>query len=192
MVDLLVSGKVFVDILKGLLAFGDHRPESAVDRIVEPLFNGIKNVVDDYLFIIYEAIEELDKTPEIASTSVLKIVTRHRIEMLTKRLEIRALIEELLIDGRYKGLVPFLNKLERVFWVVDREIMPNKMSRSTHAVYLLEAMAEGTITRREARDALSKSVRDLEDAFAAIAQSYARQRVQTRLRLLRLGSEGAK
>jgi hypothetical protein len=183
--------KSIIDLLKSLLSIEFHKKDDFFDVVVEPMYKDTNEIIDNYLEMILRAVSELDGLSRGGNASLVSIISKDRLHLLTKRMEVKSLVDEIILDKRYKHFKDFFKSIDRVFWAAEVETPPQKMSQSSYAVYILEEMAKGSYSKGVARERLLAAIHRIEAASISVAQTYARIRVQSKIRRLRVPRSSA-
>ncbi len=179
------SVKTFIETLRGirdLFQGVTARDRTTFNHVVKPVFENIQRVVDDYIKIYRTALTFLESGKEAGGAEGVRIIAEHRDQFLVARIEVRALIRELTNDTKYRKFDNFLEKADRIFWVIDPLVGPERMSNATAVLHLFEAVEKNDLSRAQAAYAARQALRNLEHAFEAIAASYARLRIDYGMR----------
>src|ERR1700740_853027 len=108
------SAKALIDIIKDISSLNLRSTEGRFERVIEPIFENIKLVVDDYLDIMHEALCEIEASGPNVSPSSIALIRVHRAKLVVTRIEIRSLVSELQRSSHYRPYGVFLKRVDAI------------------------------------------------------------------------------
>jgi hypothetical protein len=178
MLDLFL--KALDEIVKWVTKFDDNR---SADRralfldVVEPVFQQVQPVIDDYYLMFYEARNSLEKakTKEAIGDAVAEIRNR-REKMLQARIAVRSFSEEIEKHVKDKHVVAFAGRVSRFFYSTEVDRV-RKMSAAETFVELCEYVLREDLEKGMLFSYIQETLRHLVEGSASIASTYSAVRL---------------
>lgn len=168
---------------RDLLAGRRSNTERLFDEVVDPIFNDLQPVVDDYVALFSSALSELDEAQDQSGVDIaLENLRSNRQKMFTARATVRALVFEMTEGLRDRKLRSFLEDVSKVFRSTDDPLL-GKMSRSQEIESLLKILEYDNLKKDEVSHRIRETLQQIERAFVASAQSHAHLRVRHSLKI---------
>lgn len=154
----------------------EERAEVATE-VVEPLFNELQPLVDDYFELFRSARSALTAKRRwlgFSSSVAAENIRKRREALLTTRVRVREWANAIRESTPDRALATFATSIGYFFLgsIVD-EVGPKKRSYSGKLVDLFEAFQDRTVSKGELHEYISKTLKALEECWQAVARNYA-------------------
>lgn len=153
--------------------------EQFFNQIIEPLFVDLQPVVDDYFALFLSARDLVNtKSADDFRESVVEI-RKARESLLAHRIKVREMAETVSAYYNDNKINGFASSIHRFFFSTRVQGEEQRVSKSKGAelVELCDYVMKDNISRRHLVSYISYTLRNLEESWVAIAQSYASIRV---------------
>mgnify|MGYP003643841341 CR=1 FL=1 len=164
----------------GLYKAGSGFRRNEFEDVIDPLFQATSRVADDYIEMFGATLEAVEGTRDSKSLEeAMMQLRRNRTKMITTRARVGEIVKEIKEITRDGKMAIFLAKIETIFaseGMTQDDRRPQ--SRSGEMVTRLEMAVAGKVPRSEIISTLRRTLSEIEEAYAALAQSYARLRVK--------------
>lgn len=172
MVDIFLK---LVEQIIELIKLKHHNRQQFFKEIVEPLFIELQPVVDDYILLFRRARELASTGSTEDFNASLEEIRSAREKLLNRRIKVREMafiVRSQYDDGRIKG---FTDKVEQFFFSTGKP--SEKISHGKKLVDLCDYVTEGNVTRENLLSFINHTLKNLENRWVMISQSYASLRI---------------
>ena len=187
-----------IDKFINLLKKRAQNKQQLFKEFIEPLFNELQPIVDDY-FILFRKSRDLVRKSHNNEQDLKKAVEEIRIArecLLSARIKVIALSTTAEKEIKDKKVVDFCQKIAGFFFGTQVYEGQKKTSHAGHLVELLDYVVEGKsaisanilegkLDKEELKldkegllTYINSTLKNLENSFVAIAQSYASLRIR--------------
>lgn len=161
-----------IDKFINLLKRADRDKQQLFKEFVEPLFVELQPVVDDY-FTLFLRSRELVRNEQ--KQNLKKAVEETRIKIIA----LATTAEKEIND---KKITDFCQKVVRFFFSTQSfeggKLYIEATSHAARLIELLDYVVEGRLDKGELLAYIDRTLKNLENSFVAIAQSYASLRIR--------------
>lgn len=170
---------LFLKVIDRVLAVA-YRRETDRKRlfleIVEPLFERLPPVVDDYFMLFRRAEESIHHSTRPELEAAVAEIRHHRVALLHARHQVRQLAVEIQEHLRDKGVVDFARKVSEFFSSTQIDLKV-PLSGGAELVELCDHVLEERLDKGRLLTYVQQTLTNLESRWIAVAQSYARLRI---------------
>ncbi len=170
-----------LDKLVDVLKKKNKNKQQLFKEFIEPLFTELQLVVDDY-FALFRKSRDLIRKSHKNKQELKKAIEEIRLareRLLSTRIKVITLATIAQEKINDKKVVDFCQKIVNFFFAT--QIHKSKQEKTSHAsqlVELLDYVVEGKLDKEELLVYIDKTLKNLENSFVAIAQSYASLRIR--------------
>lgn len=152
--------------------------EQFFKQIIEPLFNELQPVVDDYFTVFLRARELVNTESDDEFQEAVTEIRKARESLLTHRIKVREMAEAIKTHYKDKRINVFTENIHRFFYSTQvRSSTGKSSSKGAELVELCEYVMKENISKRPLVGYINSTLKRLEESWVAIAQSYGSIRV---------------
>lgn len=171
-----------IDKFINLLKRADRDKQQLFKEFVEPLFVELQPVVDDYFTLFLRSRELVRNEQKQNLKKAVEEIVRARDHLLRTRIKIIALATTAEKEINDKKITDFCQKVVRFFFSTQSfeggKLYIEATSHAARLIELLDYVVEGRLDKGELLAYIDRTLKNLENSFVAIAQSYASLRIR--------------
>lgn len=167
--------KSFLDLFDRILKIVKSQEESREKlfrNVVEPLFLELQPVVDDYFVLFRDARDSISSSPKGQEPEAFAEIKKNREALLIDRIRIREMSDALQQEIKDPKIRSFAGKITNFFYSA-----PHNPSMGYTLTLFCDAVEQKDYPREWLLDYINRTLRNLENSWTSIAQSYASLRL---------------
>jgi len=169
----------FIDKLIDLLATRSKNKRALFTEIIEPLFNELQLVVDEYFLLFWQARELARMDSGNKLEEAVERIKFSREKILKARAKTLALVSEARKQIHDKKVIEFCERVSEFFF---SSCFSKDQPRSSHAsqlIELLDYLMQDQLSKEELQTYIDRTLENLQNSWIAICQSYAALRIRS-------------
>ncbi len=172
---------LFLKLMEKIISFlkeRKHNKKQLFDNFVDPLFQDLDGLIEDY-FLLFRKAHKLLNEPSINDTlGPLAEIQKHREQLWHVRRRCETFAEAVTAEIDDERYIKFASQIVRLFQAPDYANRDGRtMSKSSAVVGFLQSMDRGKISKHEAQDKLKHIELEVQDSWVAICTSYANLKI---------------
>ena len=168
---------ILIDRIIKLLGVHRQNKRQLFREIIEPLFNELQPVVDEYFLLFWNAREAMKLKSRNELEIAINNIKNARERILHTRVKVLKFAQQVRDEISDKKVIVFCDKIALFFFSSEFLKHPPPTSHAAELVEVLDYAMQGRIDKSEFQNYIARTLRNLENCWTAIAQSYAALRV---------------
>jgi hypothetical protein len=172
---MMLSVDNFLGLLDRLIRLGNYRVEGRrrqFKEIVEPLFNEIQPLVDDY-FVLFRDSHSLVRKSSVSELHLaVENIVASRARLLQARTQAVVFAKVIESEVKDQRLISFAQTVVDFFYVTQHDEGKRRMSRTCEMVELFDLVLERKLKKGELLEHIKKTLDSLEISWMKLVQAY--------------------
>ena len=178
----MVSLDNLLGLIDRLIQLGKFRVEGRrrqFKEIVEPLFNELQPLVDDYFVLFRSSFDLVQKSPAHELQSAVEDIKANREKLLRARTQVVGLAKAIKEESKDQRLIDFAERIVNFFYMTLHEEKPRSMSASAYMVELCDLVVSEKLKKELLLKYIQRTLKKLQTTWMAVVQSYGVMRIHS-------------
>ncbi len=173
----MISLDNLLSLLDRIVQFGKFRVEGRrrqFKEIVEPLFNELQPLVDDYFVLFRDSYELVQNSPANELQSAVEKIRANREKLLRARTQVVGFAKAIKEESKDQRLVSFAERVVTFFYMTSHIEKPEHKSASAYMVELCDLVMSDNLPKGLLLKYIQRTLNKLQTSWMSIVQSYGR------------------